>query len=453
MSTLWKKEWTDADKEILSFTIGDDNVLDNRLTPYDILGSLAHAEGLKRIGILEEDETKKIGAVLKKAFSNWKEGRFSLDPNDEDVHSALERLLTEKLGDTGKKIHAGRSRNDQVLTALRLFMKSAALETMEKLALLARSSCDIGEQYKSVPMPGYTHMQRAMPSSLAFWYASYADSWADTLEAGKGLYDRLDRSPLGAAAGFGVPIPLDREYTAKLMGFSRVQVNAKAVQNSRGRLEAAMLGWLIEIGRDVEKIAWDLLLFSSAEFNFVKIPETLCTGSSIMPQKKNADVLELLRATPSVIQACRDEVEKVIAKLPSSYHRDFQLTKPPLMRAIDKSRSMLTILTKALQELNWNEERLTEALSPEVFATHRALGLVQGGEPFREAYIQAAKELRDENTDNWPTDPIQSIAGLTHLGAPGNPGLKEAKKRIAEVADWTGKTQQNLHTCWDELLA
>ncbi|MCP4605427.1 MAG: argininosuccinate lyase [Proteobacteria bacterium] len=452
MSTLWKKEWTDADQEILSFTIGEDQVLDNRLIPYDIIGSLAHAMGLGKIGILDADEAEAISTKLKAMFNKWKEGGLSLEPEDEDVHSALERILTEQLGETGKKIHAGRSRNDQVLTALRLFMKASTLEAMQKLADLATSACDLGARYKKVPMPGYTHMQRAMPSTVAFWYAAYADSWADTLEAGQALYDRLDRSPLGAAAGFGVPLPLDREHTAKLMGFSRVQINSKAVQNSRGRLEAAMLGWLVEIGRDVEKMAWDLLLFSSAEFNFVKIPETLCTGSSIMPQKKNADVLELLRATPSVILACRDEIERIIAKLPSSYHRDFQLTKSPLMRAIDRAQSILIILKKAIQELEWNKETLKAALSKELFATHRALNLVQSGTPFREAYKQAATELRQNSTENWPTDLNQITTKKAHLGAPGNPGLDEAKKRITKVADWGEKTQKKLHSCWDELL-
>ncbi|MCP4680129.1 MAG: argininosuccinate lyase [Deltaproteobacteria bacterium] len=452
MTTLWKKEWVDADEEILSFTVGDDRVLDNRLIPYDIIGSLAHADGLARIGILTDREFSQLGIALKRAYRDWACGAFRLSPKDEDVHSALEHRLTEELGEVGKKIHAGRSRNDQVLTALRLFMKKALLDTMEKLAALTRNSCDFGARHRNLPMPGYTHMQRAMPSTVAFWYASFSDSFADALEAGQALYRKLDSSPLGAAAGFGVPLPLEREHTAKRMGFGRVHVNAMAVQNSRGRLEAAFAGWLAEIGRDVEKVAWDLLLFSSAEFDFVRIPEALCTGSSIMPQKKNPDVLELLRATPSVFLACRDEIERIISKLPSSYHRDFQLTKGPMMRAVDQGRSVLTILGKALKELTWNEERLKESLSTEMLATHRALVLVREGIPFRDAYVQAAKELRESKTDDWPTDFNEIIAGLNHLGAPGNPGLDEARIRADTVAVWVNETRKDLEDCWDDLL-
>lgn len=452
MSTLWKKGWVDTDAEILAFTIGEDQLLDNRIIPFDIIGSLAHARGLQKIGILTKDEMTQLTHALQKAYVNWEDGRFELGPEDEDAHSAIEALLTKQLGETGKKVHAGRSRNDQVLTALRMYMKVSLLDLMGKLSTLARLACDEGANYSRVPMPGYTHMQRAMPSTLAFWYASFAEGWTDSLESGKALFQRLDSSPLGAAAGFGAPIPLDREYTAGLMGFERVQVNAQAVQNSRGRLEAALLGWFLEVGRDVEKMAWDLLLFSSAEFGFVTIPEALCTGSSIMPQKKNADVLELLRATPSVLHACRDEVEQIIAKLPSSYHRDYQLTKPPLMRAVDRTGVMLTILAKALGELKWNKKQMANALTQEIFATHRALELVQQGAPFREAYRTAAMELREEKTEDWSDDPAQSIAALTHLGSPGNPGLVEAKARIQPVENWLAVTEDALKKRWAELL-
>ncbi len=452
MTTLWKKEWVDADEEILSFTIGDDRILDNRLIPYDIIGSLAHADGLAKIGILTEEEFSKLSGALKQVYREWETDAFRLSLEDEDVHSALERRLTEDLGEVGKKIHAGRSRNDQVLTALRLFMKKSLLDTMDELVKLTRNSCDSGARYLHLPMPGYTHMQRAMPSTVAFWYASFAESFTDALEAGQSLHQKIDSSPLGAAAGFGVPLPLEREYTARRMGFGRVHINAMAVQNSRGRLEAAFAGWLAEVGRDVEKVAWDLLLFSSAEFDFAQIPETLCTGSSIMPQKKNPDVLELLRATPSVILACRDEIERVISKLPSSYHRDFQLTKGPMMRAMDRGRSVLTILGKALKDLSWNEERLTGSLSTEMLATHRALALVRENVPFRDAYVQAAKELREGETDDWPSDFGEMIAGLNHLGAPGNPGLEEARARADTVATWVDETRQKLEGCWSDLL-
>jgi argininosuccinate lyase len=306
MGTLWKKEWTDTDEEVLAFTVGDDAVLDNRLIPFDIIGSLAHARGLLKIGLLTEEECRRLSEELACLNDDWQAGRFSMAPDDEDMHSAIERALTESLGPLGKRIHIGRSRNDQVLTALRLYMKRSVLEIMDRLAALAATVCSEGAGYTDWLMPGYTHLQRAMPTTVAFWYASFAEAWTDALEAGRSLYARMDCSPLGAAAGFGVPLPLDRPYTAGLMGFSRVQVNAAATQNSRGRLEAALANWLTEVGRDVEKMAWDLLLFSSEEFGFVRIPDAFATGSSIMPQKRNPDIIELLRAAPAVQRACRD---------------------------------------------------------------------------------------------------------------------------------------------------
>jgi len=452
MSTLWKKEGVDADAEIMAFTVGEDAELDNRLLPFDIIGTTAHARGLEKIGILDAAESMSLREALAAALEAYESGDFRLEAGDEDAHSALERRLTAELGEVGKKVHAGRSRNDQVLTALRLYMKDAVLVSMGRLVSLVRSTCELGQKWKLVPLPGYTHMQRAMPSTVGFWYASFAEGWADALDSGRALYERLDTSPLGAAAGYGAPLPLDREHTASLMGFGRVQVNAQAVQNSRGRLEAALIGWLVEVGRDVEKMAGDLLTFSSAEHGFALIPETLCTGSSIMPQKRNPDVLELLRATPSTLLACRDEVERVIAKLPSSYNRDFQLTKEPLMRALDRFGPMLAILSRALPELTWDEKMLAGSLSVEMFATHRALELVTEGVPFRNAYRQSAAELKSGDTAVWPQDPNAAIAAMSHLGAPANPGLAEALARTNAADEWLRATETKLKSCWNKLL-
>ena len=285
------------------------------------------------------------------------------------------------------------------------------------------------------------------------WYASFAEAWTDTLEAGQALFHRLDRSPLGAAAGFGIPLPLDRPFTAALMGFGAVQVNAAAVQNSRGRLEAALCNWLVEVGRDVEKMAWDLLLFSSAEFGFVRIPDAFTTGSSIMPQKRNPDIIELLRAAPSVPRACRDEIEHTIAKLPSNYHRDYQSTKGPLLRAVDKGGEMVRIANRLLGNLTWNEDSLKKVCSTELYATHRAMELVNQGVPFRDAYRQSATELKEGNTQAWQYTDESVINGLTHLGAPGNPGLKEAEKRIKPLSDWIKATEDSLNAKWEHLLS
>lgn len=436
----------------MSFTMGDDPIIDARLIPFDIIGSIAHVRGLEKIGVLCGGDANSLCKTLQAIYSEWKIGQFTLGAGDEDVHTALERELTEKLGENGKKVHTGRSRNDQVLTAMRLFMKSSLLDLMDSLASLSLSALDEGKKYSKVMMPGYTHARRAMPSTLAFWYASFAEGFSDVLSSGMALYERLDSSPLGAAAGFGVPLPLDREYTAKLMGFGRAQVNAAAIQNSRGRLECAFTGWLLDAGRDVEKMAWDLMMYSTAEYGFVKLPEMFCTGSSIMPQKKNADVLELLRALPSVIRACRDEIENIIAKLPSGYHRDFQLTKAPLMRGIDHAGSMLAIFAKLFPKLEWNEERMRDACSTEIFAAHRATALAKSGIPFREAYEKTARELSDGNTSEWPKNPEEIIEGLSHLGAPGNPGFKEIGAVLDSHVEWIKKTRHVLKSAWDDIL-
>lgn len=452
MGTLWQKEWTDTDREVLAFTVGDDAVLDNRLIPYDIIGSMAHARGLERIGLLSAEEHLRLAEGLKKLREEWDAGAFRLGPEDEDMHSAIERALTESLGDLGKRIHAGRSRNDQVITALRLYMKASLLDLMGALAALAATLCEAGAKGASRLMPGYTHLQRAMPTTVAFWYASFAESSAESLESGQALFHRLDRSPLGAAAGFGVPLPLDRPFTAALMGFGGVHVNAAAVQNSRGRLEAALCHWLVEVGRDVEKMAWDLLLFSSAEFGFATIPDAFTTGSSIMPQKRNPDIIELLRAAPAVPRACRDEIEHLIAKLPSNYHRDFQATKGPLIRAVDKGGQMLRIANRLMGRITWNEARLKAACGKELYATHRAMALVNEGTSFRDAYRQAATELKEGKTDGWQYTDQEIVAGLQHLGAPGNPGLEEAEARISALTTWVDETRSRLDTAWNDLL-
>jgi len=473
MDTLWKKQGCETDEDILAFTTGDDPVLDINLVPFDVIGSIAHARGLNRIGLLDDDETSAICGVLCEICHEHDAGarqendvrarhppspfgllRTGASPlqQDEDVHSMLERVLTEKLGDTGKKIHAGRSRNDQVLTALRLFMKKTLLDSMHSLAHLCSLLCSCGENYRGIIMPGYTHGQRAMPSTLAFWYAQYAEGLTDTLESGRALYSRLDSSPLGAAAGFGAPLPLDRAYTAQLMGFGRVQANAGAVQNSRGRLEAALLSWFAEAGSDIGKMCRDLLQFTTSEFGFVKIPESFCTGSSIMPQKKNPDVLELLRATPAVIRAARNEIEDIISGLGSSYHRDFQLTKPPLFRGIENGRKMISIMSKIIPGLEFNAEKMKQACSIDLFATHRAVELVNGGMSFRDAYAQTAQELKQGNTEQWKTDPDQLFSAPSHTGSVINPGIDDIRSRINAVCEWLESKTSALEKCWIRIL-
>ncbi len=452
MKPLWKKDWIETDDAVMAFTVGEDPALDQRLIPFDLIGSAAHADGLLRIGMLTEEEHEAVATELSRLKDAWEEGTFGILPGEEDMHTAIERALTETLGDAGKRIHTGRSRNDQIITAVRLYLKKSLMDALVALSDAAKTACDEGDKYPDLLMPGYTHMQRAMPSSVAFWYASFAEGFADALESGLDLLRRIDRSPLGAAAGFGVPILLDRAFTAEAMGFSTVHINAAAVQNSRGRFEAALANWFVEVGRDVEKLAWDVLLFSTAEFGFVKIPETLVTGSSIMPQKKNPDVVELLRAAPSVIRGLRDEIERVIEKLPSNYHRDFQLTKGPAIRAVDQGLHMLSIVKKLLENLTWQKANLKKAFSIDLLATHRAVDLVKKGMPFREAYAATAKELKERKTAAWRYTDSEILEGLSHLGAPGNPGLLEARQRIDAAREKIYAAQKHLFEKWTALL-
>lgn len=450
---LWEKpEQPAVDAEVFAFTVGDDPVIDNNLIPYDVIGSIAHVEGLERIAVLSREESDALKSSLQSIYREWEAGRFRVGAEDEDVHSALERVLTEQLGETGRKVHAGRSRNDQVLTALRLYMKAAVADMTSVLAGLTGTCIEAGKKHEQALMPGYTHGRRAMPSSVGFWFASFADDWCSQLEQGRALFRQLDASPLGAAAGFGVPLQLDRQFVAERMGFSRVQVNAAAVQNSRGRDACAVLSWLVEIGRGVEKMACDLLQFATREFGFVSVPEDFCTGSSIMPHKKNPDVFELLRAGPSLVRACRDEVERVIEKLPSNYHRDFQLSKAPLFRGVERTRTMLRILNRSLPRLTWDLERMREACTDEIYATHRAVSLVGAGLPFRDAYRQAAEELSTGDTEDWEKDPETVLATLTHLGAPGNPGLNEAAERLSAARAWAEDQSARLFAAWKALL-
>lgn len=452
MKTLWSKQGIGTDPGILDFTRGRDAALDRRLVPYDIVGSIAHARGLERIGVLDAGQADALCSALADLLGLWERGRFGVQPDDEDVHTALERALVERLGEVGRTIHAGRSRNDQVLTALRLYMKEALLGLMRQVASLALAACEAGQEHAHEIMPGTTHGRRAMPSSVGFWYASLAEGWADALEAGRALHARLDASPLGAAAGFGVPLPLDREHTALLMGFGRVHANAQAVQNSRGRLEASLLTWLVEAGRDVEKMATDLMLFSSAEAGFARLPPELCTGSSIMPQKRNPDVLELLRASCQVIRSCRDEVEAVIAKLPSGYQRDLQLTKEPLARGIDAAGAMVRVAGMVIGRIEWDAARLEKACTTEIFAAHRATALARGGVAFRDAYLMAAAELESGETDPWERDPASVLEALVHTGAPGNPGLREAGERVRAAGSWVDGVRSELESRWEALV-
>ncbi|MCH8804629.1 MAG: argininosuccinate lyase [Planctomycetes bacterium] len=390
---LWEKG-TEPDELIHRFTVGDDPEWDRHLVHWDCLGSAAHARTLERAGILTADERGRLLAGLAQVDALDRAGEFAIPPELEDCHTAIESFLTRACGDAGAKIHTGRSRNDQVVCAMRLFMRHHALAWLDELARFVRALLDRMQRDGEVPMPGYTHMQPAMPSSVGQWLHAWVEAALEQTRAAFDLLDRLDACPLGTGAGFGVPLPLDREYTAELLGFARVQRSPIDVQNSRGRTEIYFVRVGVDVGALLEKLSWDLILFAGPQYGFFGLPEEMTTGSSIMPQKKNPDVLELMRARAGRLRARLHELEWVAGKLPSSYHRDLQLTKEPAIRTALEVSEMLQVATRVVSGFTVNRETLAAAMQPELYATHAAVALTEQGVPFREAYRRVADDLR-----------------------------------------------------------
>lgn len=393
-SRLWDKG-APLDELVHRFTVGDDPHWDLRLVPFDCVASAAHARTLHRAGLLSTDDLRALLSGLREIVAAANAGNFAITPEQEDCHTAIEAFLTERCGDAGMRIHTGRSRNDQVAAAMRLYMRACAFEWLELLRNLARTACGRIAADGATPMPGYTHMQPAMPSSVGQWLHALVEATIEQLDATFDLLRRLDSCPLGSGAGFGVPLPLDREYTAQLLGFARAQRNAIDVQNSRGRLERYFARVASDVGAMLEKFAWDGILFSSGDRPFISLPEALTTGSSIMPQKRNPDVLELMRARAGRLRSRVVEIEWVAGKLPSSYHRDLQLTKEPVLRTADDARDLMLVAAHIVKELRVNVENCRAGMTPELFATQAAYDLVRGGMPFREAYRAIGQRLRE----------------------------------------------------------
>ena len=394
MSRLWDKGLP-LDQRVLRYTAGEDHRLDARLVPYDVRGSIAHAEMLTAVGLLSADDCTNICiglAELEKAFA---EGEWEITLDDEDVHTALETRLTEKIGDAGGRLHLGRSRNDQVLTALRLYLRDVTDDLAERAAALIASLEALAERQGHVALPGYTHMQHAMPSSVALWAGGFAEAFADAAQGIAAARRRINLNPLGSAAGYGTPLPLDRDMTTAALGFDRTQEPVTAAQLSRGRAESGLLFEITLLMQDLGRLASDLLLFYTQEFSYVTLPQDLTTGSSIMPQKRNPDVLELVRAASATALACLNESLGVTAKLPSGYHRDLQRLKPPLFRGIDLAVETIDIMSYLVSGLEFVPENIR--LDDGIHAAERAYQLVQEeGIPFREAYRRIAERYARE---------------------------------------------------------
>ncbi|RMF55408.1 argininosuccinate lyase [Candidatus Woesearchaeota archaeon] len=392
MAKLWDKG-KKIDKKIVDFTTGNDFLLDQKLVKYDCLASIAHAKMLRKIGVLSKTDLEKAVKGLKEIIRLDKKGKFEINQEDEDCHTAIENYLTKNYGEVGKKIHAGRSRNDQVLVALRLYEKDELAEINELINELVNAIEKFIKANGSVQIPGYTHMQPAMPTTIGTWLGSFITALKDDAELLETAFKLIDQSPLGSAAGFGVPVlNVDREMTAKELGFFKVMDNPMYAQLSRGKIESTVLHLLTQVMFDLNKLSSDLMLFNMKEFNFIELPEEVCTGSSIMPQKKNPDVLELIRAKYHVVVAEEMKIKGIISNLISGYNRDLQLTKEPLIKSIEITKECLEIMCELINSLKINQEKCRKAMKPELFATEEAYKLVKKCVPFREAYKKVGKK-------------------------------------------------------------
>jgi argininosuccinate lyase len=389
MSRLWEKGLP-LDERVLRYTAGEDHVLDARLVEYDVRGSIAHAEMLAAQELISHDDCHAICDGLRALEAAFDKGEWQITLEDEDVHTALEARLTENIGPAGGRLHLGRSRNDQVLTALRLYLRDAALDLAGRVEHLRSAITHLAERQGEVELPGYTHMQHAMPSSVELWCGGFEEGFGDAVEGLRAVHRRINKNPLGSAAGYGTPgLPLDREFTTKRLGFAVTQSPVTAAQLSRGKAESALLFEITLMMQDLSRMASDLLLFYTQEFAFISLAAEVTTGSSIMPQKRNPDVLELLRASSATSQACLDETLMITAKLPSGYHRDLQRLKSPVFRSIDLAVDSVDIMAYVLEGLEFLPGNIT--MDEGIFATKEAYRLVtEEGMPFREAYRKVA---------------------------------------------------------------
>jgi len=390
MSRLWEKGLPLAER-VLRYTAGEDHLLDARLVSYDVMGSVAHAEMLAATGLISDDDCSAICDGLNALGTSYEAGEWSISLENEDVHTALESRLTENIGDAGARLHLGRSRNDQVLTALRLYLRDAAEDLTGRVDKLRAAVADLDERQGKVRLPGYTHMQHAMPSSVGLWCGGFDEAFADAIDGLRATRRRINKNPLGSAAGYGTPgLPLDRELTTEKLGFDVTQEPVTSVQLSRGKAESTLLFEVTLLLQDLGRMASDLLLFYTQEFAYVSLAADVTTGSSIMPQKRNPDVLELLRAASGTAHACLDESLMITAKLQSGYQRDLQRLKAPLFRAIDLAIDSVDIMAYVLQGVRFLPENIE--LDEGIFATEEAYRLVNDeGIPFRLAYQQVAK--------------------------------------------------------------
>lgn len=443
MKKLWQKNWT-LNQSVEFFETKSDVEFDHYLLKWDVLASYVHALGVQKIGFLKKEDISQLKKGFQQILELGNKNKFNLELGDEDIHTKIENFLTSACGESGKKIHTGRSRNDQVLTALRLFTKEQLLEIWSEVLELIKVFNHFAQKYEYAPLVGYTHMQPAMPSSFGLWAGAFSEGFLDNLQILQTAYDLNDQSPLGSAVGYGVPLPLDRSFTAEQLGFAKVQINPLYCQNSRAKIEANVLAALNSILFDINRFASDVMLFTTAEFNFLKVSVELYSGSSIMPQKQNLDLAELLRSKVHVNLGNYVQILSLSTNLISGYNRDIQDSKKPLIESLLLTKDclkMMQLLVKNLSPVDINSK-----LPSEVFTTHYALSLLKQGLPFREAYHQAAIVSREKKI---PT-PKNYLDQSKHIGGTGNLQLKELIQKLSneeklfkhKKQTWTVKINQ-----------
>src|SRR6187402_762775 len=423
---LWQKDKASL-LEVEKFTVGKDQEMDMFLARFDVLGSLAHITMLESIGLLTADELKLLSTELKSIYKRIESGDFKVEENVEDIHSQVELELTKKLGDVGKKIHSGRSRNDQVLVDVKLFLRAEIKEIVEAVNVLFDLLLHQSEKYKNHLLPGYTHLQLAMPSSFGLWFGAYAESLVDDTITLESAYRVVNKNPLGSAAGYGSSFPLNRKMTTELLGFDDLNYNVVYAQMGRGKSERIVAGALANVAATLSKLSMDACLFLNQNFGFISFPDELTTGSSIMPHKKNPDVFELIRSQCNRIQALPNEIMLMTTNLPSGYHRDLQLLKEHLIPAFQNLQSCLQMAGLMLSNVEVKKDLLSNEKYQYLFSVDEVNKLVLQGVPFRDAYKQIGQNI-EEGSFTYSPSPAH-----THEGSIGNLQLEEVKGMMDEV--------------------
>lgn len=430
MGKLWQKGYT-LDSLMEEFTVGNDYLIDLDLVSADCIASIAHARTLNRAGLLDLEELSTLEKSLTEILKLNEKNEFEINLSDEDCHTAIEAYITKHNGDVGKKIHTGRSRNDQVQTALRLWMREFVVQFTRETAQLAQILLSFAQKHEFIPMPGRTHMQIAMPSSVGLWAGAFAEELIDEASHLYDLLNILDQSPLGSAASYGTPLPLDRTFAAHQMGFNKVQHNVLYANNSRGKFEAMLLDGCDYITLTLSKIAQDLILFSLPEIGYFSLPKELCTGSSIMPQKRNPDGLELTRSRSAVVSSCAQRVKSIIRSLPSGYNRDFQDTKEPLFTGTKTALLAVRVMHLMIDKLQVNEQALRDGCVRELYATDEVLKRIAAGRSFRDVYREVGMDLDSVASYN----PDETIRNRVSEGTTGNLQLSTITSEAGKIEE------------------